>query len=78
RRWYCSIVGEYVVAFLLRILISNLMGIFCFYIILKKLSQPAALVMEAASFCGTLKTSFLPYLSPAKDTADSAARRETP
>ncbi|MFG4005335.1 hypothetical protein, partial [Flavobacterium aquidurense] len=30
RRWYCSYVGEYVVAFLLRILIIYLMGIFCF------------------------------------------------
>ncbi|MFH7005778.1 hypothetical protein, partial [Flavobacterium bizetiae] len=31
RRWYCSYVGEYVVAFLLRILIIYLMRIFLFY-----------------------------------------------
>ncbi|WP_232067429.1 hypothetical protein, partial [Flavobacterium bizetiae] len=40
---YCSYVGEYVVAFLLRILIIYLMGIFCFITLLNYLTAKGAM-----------------------------------
>ncbi|MFG4005336.1 hypothetical protein, partial [Flavobacterium aquidurense] len=47
---YCSYVGEYVVAFLLRILIIYLMGIFCFTKYCNYVGAPIAIGGSRLSF----------------------------